>query len=110
MAQAAEVGARVTFARVNRTSRFLTAVALAAAPLVAVAAPAPAAHAATSRIRVSLIGDQSVVGLSDAAKSIRAPLEAAYRLNVEATGCRETNGPGDPCLAGKPNTAFSIAK
>ncbi len=95
----------------NRATRFLSAAALLTTPLVAIAAAAPAAQAATSRIKVSVIGDQSVVGLRDAGKASHTPLTSAYRVNLETTACRQTVVPGSNTCAviGVPNTALSIA-
>ena len=92
-------------------TRTLFAGALLATSLAFAAMPSNPASAATSTIRVSIIGDESLAGLEDANKPTRDIITATYPMALDAACNRKTavpQVPADYCAVGKVTTAAEV--
>ena len=97
-----------TFGRVRAPTRTFLAGGLLATSLAFAALPSSPASAATSTIRVSLIGDESMAGLEDANKPTRDIISTTYPLAIDSACNRETVVRPTPeyCNVGKVNDAL----
>jgi hypothetical protein len=96
---------------VRAPTRTLFAGALLATSLAFAAMPSNPASAATSTIRVSIIGDESLTGLEDANKPTRDTITATYPMALDAACNRKTavpQAPADFCNVGKVTTAAEV--
>ena len=97
-----------TFDAVRAPTRTLLAGGLLATSLAFAALPSSPASAATSTIRVSLIGDESMAGLEDANKPTRDIISNTYPLAIDSACNRETVARPTPeyCNVGKVTDAL----